>query len=1070
MLTQEQQLLVSDKDTLSKGGHYDDLAKLSFLTEDILLEQLKQRYEKDLIYTYLGDILVAVNPFHETSLYTTKIRDLYRYSTDIHKPPHVYALVDLVYRNVCHGIYNQQCCVISGESGSGKTESTKLFLKQLMYLCGGSSQLEQQILQATPLLESFGNAQTVMNNNSSRFGKYIALKFVNGKVIGAQISDYLLEKSRVVTQSPGERNFHIFCYLFDYLPSEVKNMLCLHTKYDYRYLLTSSSTDLQNTGAGNSLDEVINAMGLLNFTDKEQHSMFRILSGILTIGNLEFSTDDEGFTRQNFDEEKTKNNLAIIANMFGVNSDLIMECLTTITTLTRNERVTRKFSLQSSQDARDALSKHLYARLFSWLIGKINETLNNPYPSQEFYQIAEIGLLDIYGFEHFEMNSFEQLCINLANEQIQYFFNQHIFRMEMTEYESEGIVAETLSFTDNHSLLELFMAKPLGILSLLDDESRLPKATDQTFVEKLNYHFGTNKHECYSINRNNKHSFTVHHYAGKVSYCALGFLEKNRDTLSDSVVDMLKNSQDDLIRLLFHGNPSDGTIHLNNRLQHRTAAEKDARNRLTVGAQYRNSLQVLMDRMCASHPVFMRCLKPNQQKQAHLFDATFVRAQLRYCGMLETTRIRKEGYSVRLTFEEFIRKYGFLSRLRSSDSPLKTCRHILEETKLSEWQLGKTKVFLKYYHPEQLEKLMNKYRKAALLIQRSKSYLQRNEQQALVRFVFVVQRGHTARKLFQRLKLASNNYRNETNDLCISIEDLNNRYVYTLTQLDDKLTGQPTPAVSAEHDLRPRPPVRESSLNSSSHLVNSGLAGKYSLPATKMLSIPSTPTSTLTSNQLMLDYDSLLSHLTLKYGSPGERESCLRWFRDTQYPYVCHNGTFPSWFHGNITRHRAEDLLKNQSIGCFLIRLSESRFGFSLSFCAEDRCRHYMINQLKNLKYNVIGEAKVHQSLEKLIDYYRIHELSNWNGRLTDPCKADWSQYDHDSLTPLPNAPNNRSSHPMKSIPNRTHSTSTLPISYYANPPYPYSSKLYTTRPMLINNAFNTSAKLPIAIVPPFTK
>ncbi|CAF1014750.1 unnamed protein product [Adineta ricciae] len=1004
MLTQEQQLLVSDKDTLSKDGHYDDLAKLSFLTEDILLEQLKQRYEKDLIYTYLGDILVAVNPFHETSLYTTKIRDLYRYSTDIHKPPHVYALVDLVYRNVCHGIYNQQCCVISGESGSGKTESTKLFLKQLMYLCGGSSQLEQQILQATPLLESFGNAQTVMNNNSSRFGKYIALKFVNGKVIGAQISDYLLEKSRVVTQSPGERNFHIFCYLFDYLPSEVKNMLCLHTKYDYRYLLTSSSTDLQHTGAGNSLDEVVNAMGLLNFTDKEQHSMFRILSGILTIGNLEFSTDDEGFTRQNFDEEKTKNNLVIIANMFGVNSDLIMECLTTITTLTRNERVTRKFSLQSSQDARDALSKHLYARLFSWLIGKINETLNNPYPSQEFYQIAEIGLLDIYGFEHFELNSFEQLCINLANEQIQYFFNQHIFRMEMTEYESEGIVAETLSFTDNHSLLELFMAKPLGILSLLDDESRLPKATDQTFVEKLNYHFGTNKHECYSINRNNKYSFTVHHYAGKVSYCALGFLEKNRDTLSDSVVDMLKNSQDDLIRLLFHGNPSDGTIHLNNRLQHRTAAEKDARNRLTVGAQYRNSLQVLMDRMCASHPVFMRCLKPNQQKQAHLFDATFVRAQLRYCGMLETTRIRKEGYSVRLTFEEFIRKYGFLSRLRSSDSPLNTCRHILEETKLSEWQLGKTKVFLKYYHPEQLEKLMNKYRKAALLIQR-------------------IQRGHTARKLFQQLKLASKNYRNETNDLCIYIEDLNNRYVYTLTQLNDKLPGQPTPAVITEHDLRPRPPVRESSLNSSSHLVNSGLAGKYSLPAAKMSSIPSTPTSTLTTNQLMLDYDSLLSHLTLKYGSPGERESCLRWFRDTQYPYVCHNGTFPSWFHGNITRHRAEDLLKNQPIGCFLIRLSESRFGFSLSFRAEDRCRHYMINQLKNLKYNVIGEAKVHQSLEKLIDYYRIHELSNWNGRLTDPCKADWSQYDHDSLTPLPNAPNNRSSQPTKSIANRTHNT-----------------------------------------------
>ncbi|CAF3676597.1 unnamed protein product [Rotaria sp. Silwood1] len=1045
MLTHEQHLYSSIKDTISMVDKNDDLAKLSLLTEDILLEHLKERYERDLIYTYLGDILVAVNPFHETSLYTAQIRDFYRYSTDIHKPPHVYALVDFVYRNVCHGIYEQQCCVISGESGSGKTESTKFFLKQLMYLCGGSSQLEQQILQATPLLESFGNAQTVMNNNSSRFGKYLALKFINGKVIGAQIGDYLLEKSRVVIQSPGERNFHIFYYLFDYLPSEIKQMLCLRTKYDYKYLLTNSSLDVQNNVTVNSLDEVINAMGLLNFTDKEQHSMFRILSGILTIGNLEFSIDDEGFTQQNFDEEKAKNNLAIIANMFGVNSDLIMECLTTMTTLTRNERVIRKFSLQSSQDARDALSKHLYARLFSWIIAKINETLNNPYPIQQHHHIVEIGLLDIYGFEHFELNSFEQLCINLANEQIQYFFNQHVFRMEMTEYESEGIMAETLTFTDNQSFLELFMAKPLGILSLLDDESRLPKATDQTFVEKLNYHFGSNKHECYSINRNNKYSFTIHHYAGKVSYYALGFLEKNRDTLSDSVVDMFKHSQDDLIRLLFHGNPSDGTIDSNKGLQHRTAAEKDARNRLTVGAQYRNSLQILMDRMCASHPVFMRCLKPNQQKQAHLFDDTFVRAQLRYCGMLETTRIRKEGYSVRLSFDEFIQKYNLLSKNHSSDLSSIKCCHILEETNLTEWQLGKTKVFLKYYHPEHLEKLMNKYRQAALLIQR--------------RF-----RGYIARKQYKKLKTISKTSKNEVNQFCNNIEDINNRFVQILNQLNDKLPGKTVPVINQEDDLRPRPPVRESSLNSTSHTNNTGTAGKYTLPTT------TPPTNTLTTNQLMVDYDSLLSYLTLKYGSPGERESCLRWFRDTQYPYVCQKGTFPSWFHGNITRHRAEELLAKQSIGCFLIRLSESRFGFSLSFRAEDRCRHYMINQLKNLKYNVIGEAKVHTSLDELIEYYRTHELSNWNGYLTEPCKADWSQYDHESLTPIQNSVKSQTYHHVKNIPARSHTTSTLPISYYANPPFLYSSKLYTTRPMMMNNSLNTTTKLPIAIVPPFTK
>lgn len=999
----------------SIDGQIDDLAKLSFLNENILLEHLRQRYERDLIYTYLGDILVAVNPFNETQLYSAEIRDFYRKSTKFAKPPHVYALVDLVYRNVCNGIYDRQCCVISGESGSGKTESTKFFLKQLMFLCGGSSQLEQQILQAAPLLESFGNAQTVMNDNSSRFGKYIALKFVNGKVIGAQISDYLLEKSRVVTQSPGEGNFHIFSYLFDFLSEDVKNFLFLRTKFDYKYLTTNCSFKSN----GNPLDEVTNAMGLLNFTDKEQNSMFRILSGILTIGNLEFVTDDEGFTRQNFDEENSRKNLSIIANMFGVNAELIIECLTTITTLTRHERVTRKFSLQSSQDARDALSKHLYARLFSWLIAKINETLNNPNPLTNSHQIIEIGLLDIYGFEHFELNSFEQLCINLANEQIQYFFNQNIFRMEMNEYQSEGIRAETLFFTDNQSLLDLFMAKPLGILSLLDDESRLPKATDQTLVEKFNYHFGSNKHECYSINRNKKLSFTIQHYAGKVSYCALGFLEKNRDTLSDSVVDMFRDSEDDLIRLLFHGNPSDGTINMNKGLQLRTAAEKDARNRLTVGAQYRQSLQILMDRMSSSHPVFMRCLKPNQQKKAQTFDETFVRAQLRYCGMLETTRIRKEGFSVRLTFEEFIQKYGLLAKERSNESNSIVCQRILKENHLTDWQLGKTKVFLKYFHPEILEKLMEKYRHAALQIQR--------------RF-----RGHWARLHYKRLKQRSETLSNEFVEFSLQIEHLNDQMVDSLKNL--------IVVVPKETNGRPRPPARESSLHSSPFST----LGKHSLPIIpKTPSLERTPTSTLTTNQLMMDYDSLLTHLTLKYGSPGERESCLRWFRDTQYPYVCPNGKFPKWFHGNITRHRAEALLAKQNVGVFLVRLSESRFGFSLSFRAEDRCRHYMINQLKNSKYNVIGEAKVHKSLDALIEYYREHELSNWDGRLTEACQADWSQYDHETLTPM-----------TKTNVVRPQKMSTLPISSF-----PYAS-----RSMLINASLNPGNKLPIAIVSPFAK
>ncbi|CAF0766669.1 unnamed protein product [Didymodactylos carnosus] len=1037
----------------------NDLAKLPNLTEDILLEHLQRRYKLDLIYTYLGDILVSINPFKETNLYSKTIRESYRKSLKSNTLPHVYALVDLVYQNVFHSLYKQQCCVISGESGSGKTESTKFFLKQLMYLCGGSTQLEQQILQANPLLEAFGNAQTIMNDNSSRFGKYIDLKFINGRVIGAQINDYLLEKSRVVIQSTGERNFHIFYYLFDYLPTTMKEMLHLTNQTNYKYIskgatpkltLPASYDSIQHS---NKLDEVINAMGLLGFTDKEQNSMFCILSGILTLGNIEFSADDEGFSVQTLNEENTKRDLAITAKMFGVSSNLLMECLTTVTTLTRNERVTRKYSLQSSQDARDALSKHLYARLFSFLISKINGTLDTSCLSNKPYYscLLEIGLLDIYGFEHFENNSFEQLCINLANEQIQYFFNQHIFRMEMTEYETECITGESLTFTDNQPLLELFMAKPIGILSLLDDESKMPKASDATLVEKFNYHFAS-KRECYGKNRNNKLSFTIYHYAGKVVYNTYGFLEKNKDTLPDSVVDLLGNSRDDLIYELFNGTVRSKSVepYHTQKAIYRTAAEKDAKNRMTVGAQYRNSLQILMERMSSSHPVFMRCIKPNQQKQPNLFDETFVRGQLRYCGMLETTRIRKEGYSVRIPFAEFIQRYGLLARDKVLNYTGSSCASILESAKLSCWQIGKTKVFLKYYHPEILDSMMNKYREAALKIQR--------------RF-----RGYVARRRYSQLRLNFRKSVDQVYNFCATIEQMNVQVLNTLLRLNDKLPGKP--AV-------PFPPARQSSLATISmlpastvtlptkniHTQNSAHTNKISNHPILTEKVPSsTAASTVSSSSIQstADYDSLLTNLTLKYGSPTDRESCLRWFRDTQYPFVIRSDrSFPSWFHGSITRHQAEYLLINQFVGCFLIRISESRFGFSLSFKAADRCRHYMINQLKNAKYNVIGEPKVHRTIDQLIEYYKTHELSNWSGHLTTPCPADWSQYDLQSLSP-------QRTNIYQTFNSRPYNTLSLPVSCYSNSESATDIILTARRLMSSGSLGSATGKLPIAIVLP---
>ncbi|NWT55282.1 MYO3B protein, partial [Erythrocercus mccallii] len=519
----------------------------------------------------------------------------------------------------------------SGESGAGKTESTKLLLQHIMNLCKGNSQLEQQILQVNPLLEAFGNAQTVMNDNSSRFGKYIQLRFQENTVQGAKLSEYLLEKSRVVQQDTEERNFHIFYYMFAGLSSEQKEMYGLLDPSFYRYINGRFGTQEVAEHWKHKYQEVCNALDMVGFQEQEQVDMQAILAGVLSLGNVTFEPEESnGSVKVSEASQGWLKAAAVSHKKYPAFSHPAAG---------RSPSVSCCCSLCA--DARDSIAKVAYGRVFGWIVCKINELLaENVDPEVE---LREIGILDIFGFENFAVNRFEQLCINLANEQLQHFFNHHIFQLEQAAYKEEGLPWETITFNNNEPILNLLLAKPLGLLSLLDEQSAFPQATDKTFVDKLNSSFKGNLH--FQPARGHVLGFSILHYAGKVQYAARGFLEKNRDTSPANVRGLFINSITPLLIPLHIPHEPRPTLA-------RVKCGHEAHVKLQWGEKT-HSLTVLMERMYSANPHFVRCIKPNSQKEPGVLDNQMVLLQLRYNGLLETIRIRRDGFSWRPSFEEF---------------------------------------------------------------------------------------------------------------------------------------------------------------------------------------------------------------------------------------------------------------------------------------------------------------------------------------------------------------------------------------------------------------------------------
>ncbi|XP_023197958.1 unconventional myosin-VIIa-like isoform X2 [Xiphophorus maculatus] len=724
----------------------EDMIRLGDLNEAGILRNLLIRYNEHVIYTYTGSILVAVNPYQLLPIYTPDQIRLYTNRKIGEMPPHIFAIADNCYFNMQRN-NKDQCCIISGESGAGKTESTKLILQFLAAISGQHSWIEQQVLEATPILEAFGNAKTIRNDNSSRFGKYIDIHFnKRGAIEGAKIEQYLLEKSRVCRQAADERNYHIFYCMLKGMGPEMKAKLGLGLARDYCYLTAGNCTECDGRDDLADYSSILSAMKVLMFSETENVEISKLLAAILHMGNLRF----EARTYDNLDAcvVVRSPDLVTAASLMEVEPKDVMVCLTTRTLITRGESVTTPLSVEQGLDVRDAFVKGIYGRLFVWIVDKINAAIYRP-PSCESSVIRRsIGLLDIFGFENFIVNSFEQLCINFANENLQQFFVRHVFKLEQEEYNLEDINWQHIEFTDNQEALDMIANKPMNIISLIDEESKFPKGTDATMLYKLNSQHKLNTN--YIPPKNSYETqFGIQHFAGVVHYESRGFLEKNRDSLHTDIIQLVHSSKNKFIKQIFQADVAMGV---------------ETRKRSpTLSSQFKRSLEMLMRTLSVCQPFFVRCIKPNEFKKPLLFDRELCIRQLRYSGMMETIRIRRAGYPIRYSFAEFVDRYRVLmpgiKPAHIQDDLKGTCQQIVSARlgKQEDWQIGKTKIFLKDHHDMQLEIERDKaITDKVILIQKSVRGLKARSNFRRLRSAVVciqkVWRGYRSRKNYQIMK------------------------------------------------------------------------------------------------------------------------------------------------------------------------------------------------------------------------------------------------------------------------------------------------------------------------------
>ncbi|XP_057774016.1 myosin-1 [Salvia miltiorrhiza] len=660
----------------------DDLMQLSYLNEPSVLYNLQYRYDRDLIYTKAGPVLVAVNPFKKVLLYGNDYIEAYkRKSLD---SPHVYAITDTAMREMIRDEVNQSI-IISGESGAGKTETAKIAMQYLAALGGGSG-IEYEILKTNPILEAFGNAKTLRNDNSSRFGKLIEIHFSEtGKISGAKIQTFLLEKSRVVQCSEGERSYHIFYQLCAGASPSLREKLNLKNADEFKYLRQSNCYTISGVDDAEQYRIVLDALDIVHVSKEDQDSVFAMLAAVLWLGNVTFTSIDS----ENHVEPVIDEGLNTVATLIGCKVEELKLALSTrkMRVGKRNDTIVQKLTLAQAMDTRDALAKSIYSCLFDWLVEQINKSL----AVGKRRTGRSISILDIYGFESFERNSFEQFCINYANERLQQHFNRHLFKLEQEEYIQDGIDWAKVDFEDNQDCLNLFEKKPLGLQSLLDEESTFPNGTDLSFANKLKQHLSSNP--CFQGERGK--AFSVRHYAGEVTYDTTGFLEKNRDLLHLDSIELLSSCtcllpQAFASSMLNHTEkPVVGALH--------KSGGADSQ-KLSVTTKFKSQLFLLMQRLESTTPHFIRCIKPNNFQSPGSYNQGLILQQLRCCGVLEVVRISRSGFPTRMTHQKFARRYGFLLLEHvASQDPLSVSVAILHQFNIlpEMYQVGYTKLFFR---------------------------------------------------------------------------------------------------------------------------------------------------------------------------------------------------------------------------------------------------------------------------------------------------------------------------------------------------------------------------------------
>uniref|UniRef100_F6HZH4 Myosin-11 n=1 Tax=Vitis vinifera TaxID=29760 RepID=F6HZH4_VITVI len=655
-----------------------DMTKLSYLHEPGVLQNLAIRYELSQIYTYTGNILIAINPFQGLPhLYDTHAMEKYKGAPLGELSPHVFAIADVAYRDMANeGKGNS--ILVSGESGAGKTETTKMLMRYLAYLGGNTvtegRSVEQKVLESNPVLEAFGNAKTVRNNNSSRFGKFVVIQFdKHGRISGAAIRTYLLERSRVCQISDPERNYHCFYHLCAAPPEEIERYKLGNPK-SFHYLNQSNCHELLDVNDAQYYLATRRAMDIVGISEKEQEAIFRVVAAILHLGNIDFAKGEE-VDSSVLKDDKAKFHLQMTSELLMCDPHALEDALCKRVMVTPEEVIKRSLDPLGAAVSRDGLAKTIYSRLFDWLVNKINFSIGQDPNSK-----STIGVLDIYGFESFKTNSFEQFCINFTNEKLQQHFNQHVFKMEQEEYSKEGIDWSYIEFIDNQDVLDLIEKKPGGIIALLDEACMFPKSTHETFSNKLYQTFKV--HKRFIKPKLARTDFTIAHYAGEVQYQSDQFLDKNKDYVVPEHQDLLSASKCCFVAGLFP------------LLSEETMKSSKFSS---IGSHFKLQLQHLMDTLNSTQPHYIRCVKPNTLLKPAIFENANVMQQLRSGGVLEAIRISCAGYPTHRTFSEFVNRFHILSPevLTENHEEKFVCQKILEKLGFTGFQIGNTKVFLR---------------------------------------------------------------------------------------------------------------------------------------------------------------------------------------------------------------------------------------------------------------------------------------------------------------------------------------------------------------------------------------